>query len=554
LVAVACLTQVTGVQAVQNDTILISRTPPYGPGGNDHSLTPSVSADGRFVAFQSNATNFPGGANGWFNIYLRDRVENTLTLVSAPTGEPNAAANDFNSVNGLVSADGRFVAFESASGNLSPDDNDAYWNIYVRDVIQKTTTLISQPTGTSLGTTNNHHSLAPSISADGRYVAFQSKSDNLADDNNDNDQWNVYVRDQVTNTTTLVSKPVGANGTANDGDSEFPWISADGRFVSFDSTSNNMSTEDNNDFRNVFVRDATTDSTILVSRPTTGDPALNDASSSFASISADGRSVAFHSTSNNLSDQDNDALTNVFVRDLDAGTTTLASRPSGQNGFVNGGGSSLATISADGRYVAFQSDANNFSTSDNNNVTNVFLHDVIESTTVLVSAPSGSTSGTTNSNNSTEAAVSGDGRFVAFSSLSHNLSTEDDNSVLNVFLRDVLGPQAPPSFSVNNVSKSEGNTGTKVFTFTVTLDGTAARPVTVDFATKDVTANGTSDYVRTNGTLSFTVGVTSQQVQVSVNGDKKREPRETFKLKIFNPVGAEIEDPFGVGTLKNDDG
>ena len=153
------------------------------------------------------------------------------TLVSAPDGSTDGTANDNYSALASVSADGRYVAFESASNNLSDDDNNNYVNVFVRDVQTNATTLVSAPTGSTDGTGNNDDSIQASISADGRYVAFASGSDNLSASDN-NDHFNIFVRDMTTNTTTLVSAPTGStDGTGNNEASFLSSISDDGRYV-----------------------------------------------------------------------------------------------------------------------------------------------------------------------------------------------------------------------------------------------------------------------------------------------------------------------------------
>ena len=310
-----------------------------------------------------------------------------------------------------------------------------------RDELQ----LISRSPGFA-GTAGDGMSDTPSISADGRFVAFASFADNLSSED-DNAVLNVFVRDTQAATTTLVSRAGGASGTGGDGNSYSPSISADGRFVAFASDADNLSSEDNNAAFNVFVRDTQAATTTLVSRAGGASGTGADAGSLIPSISADGRFVAFYSDADNLSSEDNNAVSNVFVRDTQAATTTLVSRASGASGTGGDGFSSGPSISADGRFVAFDSGADNLSSEDNNAFNNVFVRDTQAATTTLVSRAGGPAGAGADGDSSalSPPSISADGRFVAFDSDADNLSSEDDNAFRNVFRRDVRG--TPPSCS-----------------------------------------------------------------------------------------------------------
>ena len=148
-------------------------------------------------------------------------MTNATTLVSAPNGSTDGTANNFGSESASVSADGRYVTFESAADDLAPGDNSDVDNVYVRDTDTNATTLVSAPNGSTDGTTNNSSSGLPSVSADGRYVTFVSEADDLAPGDN-SDVGNVYLRDTVTNATVLASAPDGStDGTTNNDDSTF---------------------------------------------------------------------------------------------------------------------------------------------------------------------------------------------------------------------------------------------------------------------------------------------------------------------------------------------
>ena len=233
---------------------------PAGYPGKSGSYNPSISADGRFVAFSSLASNIvPGDTNNTYDIFLRDTLTNTTTLVSVDSaGNP---ADDF-SYNPSISGDGRFVAFYSSASNLVPGDTkNRSGNIFVRDRLTNTTTLVSVD---SAGNPGNSGSGSPSISGDGRFVAFTSDASNLVPGDTNSEPGivgtDIFVRDTLTNTTTRVS--VDSAGTQGNSYSSSPSISADGRFVAFDSSSSNLVPGDANYTDDIFVVD--TSSTLKV--------------------------------------------------------------------------------------------------------------------------------------------------------------------------------------------------------------------------------------------------------------------------------------------------
>ena len=187
--------------------------------------------------------------------------------------------------------------------------------------------LISRATGPA-GAPVNANAVTSSSSDSGDQVAFDTDADNISAEDN-NGFTNVFVRDAATNTTTFASRATGAAGVGGDGASRDPSISGDGRFVAFESDADNLSAEDNNAARNIFVRDLVAGTTTLVSRASGPGGAAADAASNDPDVSANGRFVVFSSAANNLSQDDNNAYTNIFVRDLVDNTTTLVSRAPG---------------------------------------------------------------------------------------------------------------------------------------------------------------------------------------------------------------------------------
>jgi Tol biopolymer transport system component len=278
----------------------------------------SISSDGRYIAFTSGRDNLAtNDTNNTQDVFLLDRQTGTTTLVST-TGTASGNNRSFNPV---VSADGRYVAFDSNASNLvANDSNGTLQDVFVRDLVTGTTTLVST-TGTSSGnnqstSSGNNQSSSPVVSADGRYVAFISQASNLVA-NDSNGTQDVFVRDLVTGTTTLVSTTGTTSGNIR---SVSPVVSADGRYVAFTSLASNLVANDSNNTEDVFVRDLVTGTTTLVS--TTGT-ASGNRSSDNPVVSADGRYVAFTSYASNLATGDYNGTQDVFGFALNAPATLL---------------------------------------------------------------------------------------------------------------------------------------------------------------------------------------------------------------------------------------
>ncbi|MEN6305034.1 MAG: calcium-binding protein, partial [Armatimonadia bacterium] len=286
-----------------------------------------------------------------------------------------------------------------------------------------TTTRVSVSSG---GAQANDQSRYPVISSDGRYVAFESWAGNLvAGDTNGG--WDVFRHDRTTGQTMRLS--VTAAGTQVFAPSYDPSMTADGQYVAFMSTAQDLVANDNNWLNDIFLRSCLSGSISLISVATSGEQGNDD--SSEPSISADGRYVAFTSLSTNLVNADTAVPGQVYVRDLVGHTTTRVSVSSA--GVAGNGWSHVPSISPDGRYVAFQSEATNLVPGDTNGKWDIFVHD---RSTGITSRVSVSTGGTQGNWDSWEPSISKDGRYVAFESGASNLVSGDTNSVWDVFVRD----------------------------------------------------------------------------------------------------------------------
>lgn len=296
---------------------------------NAESQQPSVSADGRFVAFRSGASNLiPGDSNGYIDdVFVRDRHAGLTSIVSVASGGVQGNADSYGP---SISADGRFVAFPSQASNLVPGDTNLETDVFVHDRLTGQTSIVSISSSGALGNNQSSH---PSISADGRFVAFQSFSSNLV--SGDTNGWaDVFIHDRQTGETSIVS--VASNATQGNWVSYFPTITADGRFVAFPSAASNLVPDDANDNWDVFVHDRQTGETSIVSVATGGVRA--NSSSGFTSISSDGRFVAFESYASNLVYDDTNGWKDVFVHDRQTRKTSRASVATGgvQGDFISG--------------------------------------------------------------------------------------------------------------------------------------------------------------------------------------------------------------------------
>src|SRR5438445_6610436 len=322
-VTLVLLTAVWGRSAGGQRTVRVS-VASGGTEGDEASLGSALSADGRFVAFDSAATDLVAGdTNGVSDVFVHDRQTGTTERVSVASG--GAQGNGSSGLIGFafppaLSADGRFIAFVSFATNLVAGDTNAATDVFVHDRLTGTTERVSVASG---GTEGNDASLGFALSADGRFVAFQSDATNLVPGDT-NGATDVFVRDRQTGMTERVS--VASDGTQANNASSYPVLSADGRFVAFHSAGTNLVAGDTNGATEVFVHDRQTGTTERVSVASGGTQG-NDSSAGPA-LSADGGLVAFHSTATNLVSGDANGAYDVFVHELTVSTTTTSTTSS----------------------------------------------------------------------------------------------------------------------------------------------------------------------------------------------------------------------------------
>lgn len=347
----------------------------------------------------------------------------TLWISADAGGDPSNGTSGSTA----VSADGRYVAFISTASNLVAGDTNGASDVFVKDLVTGGVERVSTSSAGAEG--NAGVTTSPSISADGRYVVFTSDASNLVA-NDTNNVSDVFVKDRTTGVTTRVSVDSAGVQTTPGWPNDTGKISADGRYVAFNSLAPNLVASDVNGKTDVFVHDRQTGVTVRASISTAGVEANDD--SQVTAISDDGKFILFSSIATNLVANDTNAKEDAFVRNLVAGTTL---RISVDSAGVQGNGDSTGTdITQDGRYVVFTSLATNLVAGDTNGQLDVFLHDVVAGLTSRISTTA---AGGQSNGFSSDGSISNDGRYVTFISLATNLVPSDLNGVRDVFVKDL---------------------------------------------------------------------------------------------------------------------
>ena len=406
--------------ANQIERVNVSST---GEQSNNNSLDPKTSADGQVVVYMSHADNLiEGDTNNQPDVFLYDRNTNVTERISISSSGVQA---DRDSGKPDVSHDGRIVVFESQAHNLIDSINLGFSNnIFLHDRNTGTTELVSR---TRFGLEADGRSNAPSISGNGRFVAFESRATDLVsfDTNNLKD---IFVYDRQTQVIERVS--VSTAGAQADNESQFPKISQDGRYVVFRSRSSNLVNGTAVGPVGLYIHDRSTGIT---------DVAVTDLTGSSADfyqfdLSADGRYIAFRSQSTNLIPEDTDIFTDILVYDHVTKDISLASVSSTGEKGNSTIGSGFPAISGDGRYVTFSSGASNLVDQVVGGInTQVFVHDRHTGKTALVSVTQ---TGVISNSATNEKHITPDGRFITIRTDSRNLVEGDTNRNSDIFVKD----------------------------------------------------------------------------------------------------------------------
>lgn len=446
-------TSVLMAASAQGESTAILSVNAQGQAANGGSARPAISSDGRFVAYESSASDLvPGDTNSQTDIFLHELRTNTVTRVSVGA---NGTQSNGGSTSPAISQDGRYVAFESVATNLVANDTNSSQDIFVHDRITATTVRVSIASNGAAAAT---HCLHPVISGDGRFVVFVSAANNLSAGDS-NTLIDVFLHDRDPDQNGLFDENSGStvritpsSSTASAGSSNFPSISRNGQYVAYSSFDSTLVSNDSNSRQDIFLYTVQSGVTERVSIANDGQQ--GDGESTFTSLSDDGRYVAFISAATNLVTDDTNSNTDVFVRDRTAGTTLRVSVSS--TGAQSGSPSANPVISGDGRYVGFATESAVLAAKEAvrparfDAVTAatgggggggpaipwvIYRHDLASKKTVRISS---NNSGTSANGTSTSLALPADGMVAAFASSAANLScTVDANAASDVFLRDL---------------------------------------------------------------------------------------------------------------------
>jgi Tol biopolymer transport system component len=401
-----------------------------GAQANGRSGNPVISADGRYVAFESEATNLVANdVDGYTDVFVHDLLTHETTLRAEGAAFPS------------LSADGRFLTYTTLAGGIVANDTNGTWDTFVHDretgeIVRVSVDSFGNEGHIPFGGDVPHF---PSISADGRVVAFQTMAGLVQDDANG--AGDVYLHDRLTGETIRAS--VRFDGSPSSGASGNPFVSGDGRYVAFDSTDNEMAPGDtarctspgwrDHPCQDVYVFDRITGRTVRESQSVDGGQVNGD--SWTANLSANGRYLAFSSRATNLVSNDTPTF-DLFVRDRWTGTTTKASVDS--SGVPANGDSSVPRLSADGHTIVFRSEATNL-VPGVTPPSQIYCRNLITGTTTLVSVRP---DGTAANNASNLPSISRSGRYVSFVSFAMDLVPDDTNYAFDVFVRDRGAPLA----------------------------------------------------------------------------------------------------------------
>lgn len=445
--ALAALALAAAPRGLAQDTTQVVSLSSSGQPADAASDRSIVSADGRYVVFESLAGNLSLiDFNAAQDIFRHDTRTGTTELVSVNSS--GTASGEALSRSPSCSDDGRLIAFTSSANDIVPGDTNGFDDVYVRDMMTGITVLVSVD---EQGVPGAFYSRDPQISRGGRYVVFSSGSALTSDDGNALED--VYVFDRVLRQPTLVS--VAANGTPTNDESFAGRASDDGRYVAFFSSASNLISADQNGRGDIFVKDLTTGEVKRVSESASGAGA-NEAVGSY-DVSGDGSIAAFSSLASNMVPGDTNSQWDVFAKDLATGEVErLTLSPLGTQVANTGVQQTQVRLSQDGNLVAFDSEERWLVTKDFNNRRDVFVRDRSAGVTERISV----TSAAAPSNGASwRAAISSSGRYVAFQSGATNLVSGSAVLPDQIYLRDRFGDGGIGTNFCENGTFSNGRVG-----------------------------------------------------------------------------------------------
>lgn len=486
------------VKKLQTGALEIASLSTAGDASDGWSESPSISSDGRFVAFKSFAKNLsPADTQSYSDIFVKDMQSSALYLVSS---DIDGIVGNYVSTAPMISSNGQSVVFVSGAWNLVSNDSNGSFDVFVKNIVTNTVTLVPKaqtifvgsdcfPSISSEGqfvsfgtleslvandqrgqdtyrfdlqsgsyeivtqvnsllssTTGNGDSYIGAINHDGTVIAFDSFASNIIADSVGT-QGQVYARRTSNGQVQLVSS--SASGVASNQNSRNPSLTLDGQWVAFESMASNLVSDDFNGNYDIFVKNINTGAIERISTTAQGAEANN--SSWDASISGDGRFVAFISQSNSFDSNDQNGTQDIYVKDRQTGRVIRASTNAigtDANSF-----SQMPKISSDGRIVVYSSDANNLALNDTNQSGDIFAKNLVTGALQLVSADASENAG---NNQSLRPSVSSDGRYVVFESDATNLVPNDSNDRSDIFRKDLLTGQVVRVSTTSSGQQADG--------------------------------------------------------------------------------------------------
>ena len=393
-----------------------------GDQGSGYSVEPDVSDDGRYVVFYAAAEDLvPDDTNGMLDIFVHDRFTNETTRVSISSdGEQANGQSAFPTISG----DGRIVAFHSSADNLVTDDRNSETDMFAHDRETGFTVRVSVD---SKGKQSNENSSFGAVSGNGQYVVFQTAAQ-LSDDDVNNTS-DIYMHDLLSRETVRVS--VGTGGFQLHGASVDAAISYYGEYVAFSSLADNVDPIDIDNRYDIYVRDILSDETVLVSPSSSNDQSA-DEDCELPVISADGQKIAFISEATNLIEGEQLGIKYAFLYDRTKNLMRLMSRNyCGEPGDQR---TDTVAITPDGQWVVFYSAAQNLVPGGSWPLRNIFLRNTDTNQILEVSEAS---DGSPADGDSFDPALSNDGHIVVFSSVADNLVEDDMNDTHDIFAHEL---------------------------------------------------------------------------------------------------------------------
>ncbi|MBN2839770.1 MAG: cell wall-binding repeat-containing protein [Coriobacteriia bacterium] len=409
-----------------------------GLANGEGALGLAVSEDGRYVVFASSASNIvEGDANGRYDIFWRDMVAQHTELVNVTVTGGFATEGAINYVD--MTPDGRYVVFGSSDTQLLPNDTNMSFDVFVRDMVSEETTLVAT---TSEGAQANWGSFDGSLSDDGRFVAFTTEAYNLFPDD-ENWRQDVIVKDLRSGETTCVSMAYdGGNGN---GHSFYPTMSGDGSKVAFVSYATNLVPDDVSAEANLFIRDLDTGEIERVDATTSGGESSTGVDFNYCDMDYTGRFVAFMSRQTDIVDVEVGPDSQVYLRDTESDETTVVARA--LDGGPPDGQCYYPSMSSDGRWVSFVGYATNLVEDDTNGWTDVFLRDMHSDTIERINY---NEDGEQLDLPASDQVLSGDGSAVVFNSTATNIvEPYATGSIGHIYLRIFAGANTPPIASAD---------------------------------------------------------------------------------------------------------